>query len=347
MTYGAGTVYADGAQLENNPYANAYNLLENGNFERGTSGWTIGNGISDCTTEKFNMSHSLAMSGRPNSVRRASQTVYIKKDRSVRETFTLSGWAKGYGLPVHDRENVQQPTFRLYAQINYYDVKYKEYGTETFSADFSPRTEDWQFASVQFSKSKFRQIRNLTVRCEYSYNEGTAYFDDIQLTRDSMEKGLSATDFVLESNGVDDAGQTDTADTVPTFRESEDTYGNALTETTFTDGEFGTIYRAFQYNAGGNDLTRETDARGNVTAYAVDAQTSRNEVVTDRLGMGMLRHYRAIHIAQFAQAYLLAPFSSYFTKILVSSSTTACEFLYCLTKNPTAQLHHRNCAVMP
>ena len=239
------------------------------------------------------MSHSLAMSGRPNSVRRASQTVYIKKDRSVRETFTLSGWAKGYGLPVHDRENVQQPTFRLYAQINYYDVKYKEYGTETFSADFSPRTEDWQFASVQFSKSKFRQIRNLTVRCEYSYNEGTAYFDDIQLTRDSMEKGLSATDFVLESNGVDDAGQTDTADTVPTFRESEDTYGNALTETTFTDGEFGTIYRAFQYNAGGNDLTRETDARGNVTAYTVDAQTSRNEVVTDRLGNKTAYEYDA------------------------------------------------------
>ena len=290
---GAGTVYADGAQLENNPYANAYNLLENGNFERGTSGWTIGNGISDCTTEKFNMSHSLAMSGRPNSVRRASQTVYVKKDRSVRETFTLSGWAKGYGLPVHDRENVQQPTFRLYAQINYYDVKYKEYGTETFSADFSPRTEDWQFASVQFSKSKFRQIRNLTVRCEYSYNEGTAYFDDIQLTRDSMEKGLSATDFVLESNGVDDAGQTDTADTVPTFRESEDTYGNALTETTFTDGEFGTIYRAFQYNAGGNDLTRETDARGNVTAYDVNAQTSRNKEVTDRLGNKTAYEYDA------------------------------------------------------
>ena len=299
---GAGTVYADGAQLENNPYANAYNLLENGNFERGTSGWTIGNGISDCTTEKFNMSHSLAMSGRPNSVRRASQTVYVKKDRSVRETFTLSGWAKGYGLPVHDRENVQQPTFRLYAQINYYDVKYKEYGTETFSADFSPRTEDWQFASVQFSKSKFRQIRNLTVRCEYSYNEGTAYFDDIQLTRDSMEKGLSATDFVLESNGVDDAGQTDTADTVPTFRESEDTYGNALTETTFTDGEFGTIYRAFQYNAdrdsttgndAGNDLIEETDARGNKTAYTVDARTSRNTEVVDRLGNKTVYEYDA------------------------------------------------------
>ena len=46
-------------------------------------------------------------------------------------------------------------------------------------------------------------------------------------------------------------------------------------------------------------------------------------------------------------AHLLASFPSYFTKILASSAATACEFLYCLTKNPTAQLHHRNYAVMP
>ena len=39
-------------------------------------------------------------------------------------------------------------------------------------------------------------------------------------------------------------------------------------------------------------------------------------------------------------AHLLAPFSSYFTKILVSSSTTACEFLYCLTKKS-------DCAIVP
>ena len=31
----------------------------------------------------------------------------------------------------------------------------------------------------------------------------------------------------------------------------------------------------------------------------------------------------------------------------VCSSTAACEFLFHLTKNPTAQLHHRNYAVKP
>ena len=45
LVNGKGTVYADAAQLENNPYANAYNMLENGNFERGTSGWTCSSGV--------------------------------------------------------------------------------------------------------------------------------------------------------------------------------------------------------------------------------------------------------------------------------------------------------------
>ena len=35
---------------------------------------------------------------------------------------------------------------------------------------------------------------------------------------------------------------------------------------------------------GGNDLLRETDARGNDTEYMVNGDTSRNEKVTDKLG---------------------------------------------------------------
>ena len=61
-------------------------------------------------------------------------------------------------------------------------------------------------------------------------------------------------------------------------------FGNTLTETTFTDGEFGTIYRSFGYDQDNNNLVKETDARGYSTEYAVDETTSRNQEVTDRLG---------------------------------------------------------------
>ena len=288
---GEGSVYADAAQLENNPYANAYNMLENGNFER-SSGWNL-YGASYTSGTRFNMSKSLMITGNLEAERYASQQVTVKTTRSTRETFTLSGWAKGYGLPNHERDGVTTPTFRLRAVVKYYDTSYREYGTETFTADFSPCTEEWQLASVQFSKSEYRMIEYITVYCDYGYNTGTVYFDDIQLTRDSFETYLSASDFVVESTGESDEETEESIDTAPTFSEEKDSFGNALTETTFTYGEFGTIYRAFKYNEddscslgddAGNNLIEETDARGNNTTYTVDGDTSRNEEVVDRLG---------------------------------------------------------------
>ncbi len=235
------------------------------------------------------------MDGRLGEGRYAWQNVAVRTDRRARETFTLSGWAKGYGLPNHERDSVTTPTFRLRAVVQYYDTLYKEYGTEEFTADFSPCTEEWQLASVQFAKSKYRTVDHVRVYCDYGYNTGMVYFDDIQLVRDNLETYLSPSDFVVESTG--DSEETtvadETTDNTPVFDEAKDAFGNTLTETTFTDGEFGTIYRSFGFNtdnsqlAGddtGNNLVRETDARGNEIRYTVDSETSRNEEVTDRCG---------------------------------------------------------------
>ena len=300
---GAGTVYADAAQLENNPFANAYNLVTNGGFERGETGWDATGGVNVVTGTRFNMSRSLQITGDLDSARLACQNVDVKTARGTKETFTLSGWAKGYGIVNREREGCPNPQFRLRVVIKYYDSVYREYGLEEHTAEFSPCTEEWQFASVQFSKEKYRVIQYAQVYCDYSYNCGTAYFDNIQLTRNSVETGLSASDFVTESTGGADEGEETAAEaenTAPVFGEKKDAYGNALTETTFTDGEFGTIYRSFGYSAGysgvadaGNNLIRETDARGNAAAYTVDEDTSRNEEVTDRCGNKTAYEYDA------------------------------------------------------
>ncbi|MBS5843862.1 MAG: DNRLRE domain-containing protein, partial [Clostridiales bacterium] len=298
---GKGTAYADAAQLENNPFANAYNLLENGNFEHGTDRWmkpTPGVGYSAGTC--FNMSKALYMSGDINSARYVYQDAPVRTTRSTRETFTLSGWAKGYGIVNREREGCPDAQFRLRAVVKYYDTYYREYGMETYTADFSPCTEEWQFASVQFAKEKYRTIQYVRIYCDYGYNVGTVYFDDVQLVRNSLENYLSASDFAVESTGgADDAEETE-SDTMPIFKEKTDKFGNALTETTFTDGEFGTIYRSFGFTPdcncvenAGNDLIRETDARGNNTEYTVDRDTSRNEEVTDRLGNKTAYEYDA------------------------------------------------------
>ena len=297
---GRGTVYADAAQLENNSFANAYNMLENGNFERSLSGWNTTAGASISTGTRFNMSRSLMMMGALDSSRYAYQAVTVKTNRSTKESFTLSGWAKGYGIVNRERDGSPDAQFRLRAVVFYYDTAYREYGSETFTADFAPATEEWQFASVQFAKSKYRIINNIYVYCDYSYNCGTVYFDDIQLVRDSLETGLAASDFAVESTDGSDDNEFVEQDIAPAFSEQTDKFGNVLTETTFTDGEFGTIYRSFEYTPdcncaanAGNDLVKETDARRKETKYRVDEETSRNEEVTDRCGNKTAYEYDA------------------------------------------------------
>ncbi len=296
LVNGKGTVYVDAAQLENNPFANAYNMLDNGNFENGVTRWYHSYDVTYSTDTKFNMSRSLRINGDITTTKIAYQTITPKSNRAARETFTLSGWAKGNGIPANTRTGLSTPVFRLRAVVKYYDTYYKDYTSETYTADFSPCTEDWQFASIQFSKSKYREIQYIYVYCDYGCNIGTAYFDDIQLVRDNIELDLPANEFVSESTSdANDNTETLSVDDIsaPVFNEAGDEYGNTLTETTFTDGELGTIYRSFRFNddencyvgnEAGNNLVAETDSRGNTTQYTVECETSRNEEIIDRCG---------------------------------------------------------------
>ncbi|MBQ8683632.1 MAG: hypothetical protein IJ518_03830 [Clostridia bacterium] len=294
---GAGAVLVDSAQLESNPYAGSYNLLANGGFDNYGydrflwGGWNPSNSdviISEEAT--FNSLGALKLPGGVYAERYAWQEVDALTAAGVRETFTLSGWAKGESLPPSSDSDSTEYPFRLRAVIKLTDIEQPE----EYTADFAPATEGWQFASVQFAKSRYASVEYVRVYCDYSYNNETAYFDDIQLVRDSLETGLTAEDFAGVNDVTEDSDPyMETAEDTPTFDELLDAHGNPLTETTFTDGEFGTVYRSFAYNANrfseesgmddsGNDLIRETDARGNTTEYTVDPVTSRTTAVTDR-----------------------------------------------------------------
>ena len=286
--------YFSAPQLEKNSGAGSYNLLENGSFERlnpqgGLIGWNLNSGAAPSTEASFIAAQSLRLSGNTS----AYQKVNVCSRRSTRESFTLSGWAKA---PVSAA--AEAPTFRLRAVIYYNDGYYGETETESFTADFSPSTSEWQTASVEFSKSKYRTVDFIRVYCDYGSADGTAYFDSVSLIRNGIEKYLSPSDFTTEISGetdndVFDEPAEEAADFAPDFEEATDSYGNALTETRFTDGEFGTLYRSFSYANEGNDLAAQTDARGNETAYTVSAATSRNEQVTDRLGNKTAYEYDA------------------------------------------------------
>ena len=102
-------------------------------------GWSKGNDVYETSSACFNMSKSLMMYGDLNTTCYAYQTVYPKSAVGTRETFTLSGWAKGYGITNREREGLPAPTFRLRAVI-----QHTNYTTETHVAKFSPYTEKSQ-----------------------------------------------------------------------------------------------------------------------------------------------------------------------------------------------------------
>ena len=284
LLVGAGELYINSPQLENNGFANRYNLVENGNFENGITGWGgIANGHIS-TAQSFNMSRSLCLTGDINSTKTATQTIEVSDSLYSRNTYTLSGWAKGFGLPAADKTGDAIPAFNITATIVYGNGE-----KEPHTASFRPCTSEWQPVSLQFTKEKYNSTSSIVISCNYNYNVGTAYFDNISLFLDSTENGVSEADFVsaeVQGEPTETAEQKAPAE----FKEMMDAFGNVLTETDFTDGEFGTMYRSFGYNAkngtmnnAGNDLVKETDTRGNSTQYIVDPETSRNQEVIDRL----------------------------------------------------------------
>lgn len=273
---GQGTVYFNAPQLENNNCANNYNMLVNSNFEHGINGWYVPGDAGLSNTEKFNMNTSLYLNGDLCSENTVSQTVKVKTDKTTRETYTLSGWAKAFGLSPREREGCELPQFNISAVI-----KYSNGTTETHTANFSSYTDAWQPAQITFAKEQYLAVEDITVSCNYDYNNGRAYFDDIRLFRANIETNLTAADF--EDNSSNNSNET------KEFEEVKDKYGNTLTSTNFIDGEYGTIYQSYNYNSNdpnsataGNDLIEKTDARGLKTIYDVDVATSRVKTVTDR-----------------------------------------------------------------
>lgn len=292
---GSGEARFNAPQLEKNPFANKYNMLTNSSFENSRTGWTPST-IDISTEDCFDEDHSLKLTGNLTKTVSASQYPSIRTDKDTRETFTLSGWAKGFALPARERNGIEKsPEFNVTATIKYKKDANNEIEPDAFVFDLSTSTEEWQYFSIQFSKSMYREIESLTITCNYNYNIGNAYFDNLQLVRDTIETGLTDDDFAdnSDTSSVEDTDSSTntTNEDLFEFEEFIDDLGNTLTETTFNDNELGTIYRAFEFTSGdnnvenaGNDLVAETDARGNKTEYTVDEETSRNEEVIDRCG---------------------------------------------------------------
>ena len=179
-----GSVYADDVQLETGEAPSNYNLLENGNFSMGKTGW-----VSPETVVIDN--GALKITGSPSdATANASQTVAINLPST--ETFVLSGWVTADAVPdtFNTAADPAQDTNKqcgLRAALHYTDNTV-EYHYVPFNTDLGGR----QFVSYTLvpnpkdgqGNATVKTVQKIVVTCAYETNANIALFDDISLVRE-------------------------------------------------------------------------------------------------------------------------------------------------------------------
>jgi YD repeat-containing protein len=288
-----------------------FNLINNGSIIS-KSRWGMNtDGTSYTSEEKVYSSYALKIVGSLEEYRSIGQQARINQVVK-NQSYVLSGWAKANSLPDCSEDNLDEESryFGLSARFVYSDGSY-----ETQFVPFNSDVTDWQFASAVVTPTQTgKTLKTIRVRCDYSYNANTAYFDCISLTEEvtslydydskgnliSSVYGDSTTTYTYDSKGNvtsatdqdgntthfeydDDGNLTGMSTNEFAMDEEEDSAG---TETTTTIvGDDGTQYSiGSTYTSNGNHISSETANTGAVTSYSYDNTTDYLTSVTDALG---------------------------------------------------------------
>lgn len=134
---------------------------------------------------------------------------YGRGSTGEEKIFTLSG----FGKATKSMKN-SKSVFALRLDVTYMEtgVEY-EFKTESTYAYFVPGNDAWQYTSATFILPKGSMVKDITVHCEYTNNEGTAYFDNLSLTCEESsnttqyyyyEEGKNAGKVMAEKSGTTD-----------------------------------------------------------------------------------------------------------------------------------------------
>ena len=295
-----GTVFMDCTQFEPAETASRYNLVDNGDFHKSMENW--GKGTQCDSNDKIVTVTDTAaahltgdvfqINGDPQEEKYIQQTIPVSGGEN--DTYVLSGWAKGNGVPLSDENR----SFGLRGILNYTD------GTkETFNFSFNPDTDSWQYAAgVMVAKQAYSSI---TVQIRYDYNANTALFDGIQLFKEEFgssytydENGnvASVKDLQAQTTTYEYENNDLTEMTLPTGAKltyDYDQWHNVTTSTTaegivytFAYDDWGnntrvsiksgdsTITSTAAYSTDGNRLVSTTDALGKTTTYGYNGDTN-------------------------------------------------------------------------
>ena len=246
---GEGKLYVDSLQLEKGSMANRYNLLENGDFTEGTSGYTMNYATSCAVIDVDNAKYAAARDTHPSFL---DDTVYEMNgnvDNKIRikqqatrgkagETYTFGAWiasnkaAQTSQLCYYNGSSSHYVTYGI-ARIGIELLNGNNEVIQSSFIDFAADTDEWHYVSGTFTTTKTYYRLQLVV--EYHRSINTLYVDGLQLYKEEF-----ATAYSYDDNGN-------------------------LTGTTSLIGQ----QNVFDYDDNDN-VTSSTDPRGNTTTYTYD-----------------------------------------------------------------------------
>ncbi|EGK08454.1 cell wall-associated protein [Desmospora sp. 8437] len=258
-----GTYRFDGLQVEEGFYG-AYNILENGDFERNDDPvddipdrWYLAGNIEGPdgldSTEKHAGKQSVKLVGNVDKWKMVRQDVKLKGEAG--SILTVSGFSK-----------VDNPRP---AGVYGYIIETYQGSTrqETFTHNFDrTKSHDWQHRTAQLKTTK--PFDNIKVFYEYSEQTGKAWFDTAKVMVGSVQT----------KNAYDTNGNYQTKTTDPQGRVTEsgyDTVGNVTSE------KRGADTTTFTYD-GLDRLTQVTDAKQGETSYRYDPNGNKTQVTNAR-----------------------------------------------------------------
>ena len=264
-----GTAYIDCVQLENTHGASHYNLLENADFSYSAQSWTLSTGVFPSVGQQSAPKLDgtvMRINGSTDEVRSISQSVALSGEAG--DMYVFGGWGKGDSLALTGNR-----TFRLVLTFHNADGS-----TTDVPVSFNENLPDnqWQYAARGAVATQ--AYSSITVRAEYAYQAGTAYFDGIQLYKEGFgtRYGYDANGNVTQVRDILGQVTEYTYDTnneltlteLPTGVKIETTYAyHNLTSSKerYTDDEGLVVtmaYHSYTYDDYGNQIMHHSESNG-------------------------------------------------------------------------------------
>lgn len=316
-----GKVYFDCLQAGETKTGSSPNFVENADFtNQGSSTdnaymWTgenltAGNDIRTTeSTERIPLdTNCYKITGETNKAKRIYQDILISG--SSEDSFTVSGWAKAFAVPlVYTGNSSTDKDFAI--KVTVYNGAT---AVENYRFPFNAQSNDWQYMADTFKTS--HAYTKIQVSFVYYNQCNTAYFDGVELCKENFgnsyaydangnltaatDKNGSTTSIAYDANNnpdtITDAASNTTDFNINASKQLLDTTSDEGVKSVFTYDDFGntltyiitnntlSIETATTFDENGNYVDKVTDPLGKTTDYDYNAELGTLDKVKDANG---------------------------------------------------------------